>query len=109
MKTVAIINLKGGVAKTTTAVSLAELLAEGDKRRKRTGSRVLLFDNDKQGNASRIFGAYEREQEAGAGNAGRSGEPDGLLPLLRPGWNGSHIDRVEPRGCGRSRDVQVRV
>ena len=61
MKTVAIINLKGGVAKTTTAVSLAELLAEGDKRRKRPGSRVLLFDNDKQGNASRIFGAYERE------------------------------------------------
>ena len=48
MKTVAIINLKGGVAKTTTAVSLAELLAEGDKRRKRPGSRVLLFDNDKQ-------------------------------------------------------------
>lgn len=65
MKTVAIINLKGGVAKTTTAVSLAELLAEGDKRRKRPGSRVLLFDNDKQGNASRIFGAYEREQEEG--------------------------------------------
>lgn len=61
MKTVAIINLKGGVAKTTTAVSLAELLAEGDKRRKRPGSRVLLFDNDKQGNASRIFGTYERE------------------------------------------------
>ena len=24
------------------------------------------IDNDKQGNASRIFGAYEREQEAGA-------------------------------------------
>lgn len=66
MKTVAIINLKGGVAKTTTAVSLAELLAEGDKRRKRTGSRVLLFDNDKQGNASRLFGVYDREREAGA-------------------------------------------
>ena len=66
MKTVAIINLKGGVAKTTTAVSLAELLAEGDKRRKRPGSRILLFDNDKQGNASRLFGVYDREREAGA-------------------------------------------
>ena len=53
MKVISIINLKGGVAKTTTAVSMAELLAEGDKRRKRPGSRVLLFDNDKQGNASR--------------------------------------------------------
>lgn len=47
MKTVAIINLKGGVAKTTAAVSLAELLAGGQKR-KRPGSRVLLFDNDKR-------------------------------------------------------------
>lgn len=47
MKIISVINLKGGVAKTTTAVSLAELLAEGDRRRKRKGSRVLLFDNDK--------------------------------------------------------------
>lgn len=72
MKTVAIINLKGGVAKTTTAVSLAELLAEGDKRRKRPGSRVLLFDNDKQGNAS---GFSERMR--GSRKPGRAG-------LLRP-------------------------
>lgn len=66
MKTVSIINMKGGVAKTTTAVSMAELLASGDKRRKRKGCRVLLLDNDKQGNASRLFGVYDREQEAGA-------------------------------------------
>ena len=49
MKVISIINLKGGVAKTTTAVSMAELLAEGDKRRKRPGSRVLLFDKSLKG------------------------------------------------------------
>lgn len=66
MKTISVINLKGGVGKTTTATSLAELLAEGDKKRKRPGSRVLLFDNDKQGNASKLFGVYDREHEAQA-------------------------------------------
>lgn len=73
MKTIAIINLKGGVAKTTTAVSFAELLAEGDKKRKRVGSRVLLVDNDKQGNASRLLGVYDREKEAGACRAIKTG------------------------------------
>lgn len=34
MKIVSVINLKGGCAKTTTAVSMAELLAEGDKKKK---------------------------------------------------------------------------
>ena len=65
MKVISIINLKGGVAKTTTAVSMAELLAEGDKRRKRPGSRVLLFDNDKQGNASRLFDPGHQGKEPG--------------------------------------------
>lgn len=66
MKTISIINLKGGVGKTTTAVSLAELLAEGDKKRKQQGSRILLFDNDKQGNASKLFGVYDRDIAAAA-------------------------------------------
>ena len=64
MKVISVINLKGGVAKTTTAVSMAELLAEGDKKRKRPGSRVLLFDNDKQGNLSKAYGAYDAEEMA---------------------------------------------
>ncbi|MBQ6994984.1 MAG: ParA family protein [Lachnospiraceae bacterium] len=66
MKIISIVELKGGTGKTTTAVTLAELLAEGDKKRKRPGSRVLLFDNDKQGNASKLFEVYERENEAPA-------------------------------------------
>lgn len=34
MKTISVINLKGGVGKTTTATSLAELLAEGGQEKK---------------------------------------------------------------------------
>ena len=44
MKTISVINLKGGVAKTTTSINLSTLLGD------RWGRRVLLIDNDKQGN-----------------------------------------------------------
>lgn len=49
MRTVSIINLKGGVAKTTTSVNMAFVLSQ-------MGYRVILVDNDKQGDASRWFG-----------------------------------------------------
>lgn len=45
MKTISIINLKGGVAKTLTADSMAHVLATFHNK------RVLLVDNDKQGEA----------------------------------------------------------
>jgi len=52
MKTIAIINMKGGCAKTTTAVNMAYILAkEYDKK-------VLLIDNDKQGNLSKACGVW---------------------------------------------------
>ena len=53
MKTISLINLKGGVGKTTIATNLAYLLSESWEL------RVLFIDNDKQGNASRWFGADE--------------------------------------------------
>ena len=46
MKTISFINIKGGVAKTTSAIAFATLLAYEHNK------RVLLLDCDKQGNAT---------------------------------------------------------
>lgn len=50
MKTISIVNLKGGVGKTVTAVNLAGILAAD------YGRRVLLVDSDPQGDASQYIG-----------------------------------------------------
>lgn len=52
MKTISIINLKGGVAKTISAANTAHILATVHHK------KVLLVDNDKQGNASKLFGLH---------------------------------------------------
>ncbi|MEK5069785.1 ParA family protein [Sporosarcina sp. FSL K6-1508] len=49
MKTISIINLKGGVAKTISSINIAHALAA------KHGKKVLLIDNDKQGNTSKFF------------------------------------------------------
>lgn len=58
MKTIAIMNQKGGIGKTMTAASIAYLLGEEQ------GRRVLLVDADQQGNVSML---YERFEPTGIG------------------------------------------
>lgn len=51
MRTIAVCNLKGGVAKTTTTVNLAAILAHD------LGRRVLVIDADSQANSTAFLGA----------------------------------------------------
>ena len=51
IKTTAIVNLKGGVAKSTTVINMAAILA------KKYGKKVLIIDADSQCNTTEFYGA----------------------------------------------------
>lgn len=53
IRTTAILNLKGGVAKTTTVINMAAILAKDHN------ARVLLIDADPQCNTTEFFGITE--------------------------------------------------
>lgn len=55
MKTIAIMNQKGGIGKTMTAASITYLLGEEQ------GKKVLLVDADQQGNVSMLYDRYKPE------------------------------------------------
>lgn len=58
MKVISIMSFKGGVAKTITAICLAYILTVVFK------FRVLLIDNDKQGNTTKSFDLHSEERKS---------------------------------------------
>jgi chromosome partitioning protein len=76
MRTLAIVNQKGGSGKTTTAINLAAALAE-------RGERVLLVDMDPQGHCAAGLGVPEARIEFGLAQALLCEPPGGSDPA---GW-----------------------
>lgn len=74
MKVISLLNLKGGVAKTFTAVNMAYELY-------RRGYKVLLLDNDKQGNLSKAYSRYDAGSVAPVTKllSGDWGKPEELI------------------------------
>ena len=85
MRVISIINLKGGVGKTFTAANMAHILNN-------QGKSVLLVDNDKQGNLSKLFGVYQDDVESGSAKLLRGWYKSiNDLRVVLPGYAGLDI------------------
>lgn len=87
MKAISVLNLKGGVGKTVTAVNMAHILAAEHSK------RVLLVDCDSQCNASEFFGLSQQQYALG----GPTTLTDVLLGECEPYYG----DVVHPTGFDR--------
>lgn len=90
MTTVAMVNMKGGVAKTTLSVNMADYLS-------RTGKRVLLVDLDPQFNATQCL--FSPEHYADKKSRGEftitSIFDDSPAPIISPVTGGSKVSAIE--------------
>jgi chromosome partitioning protein len=72
-----LVNQKGGVGKTTTAINLGAYLA-------RLGQRVLIVDSDPQANATSSLGVDKHTVQGGTYEVLLGGSPAAALVLLNP-------------------------
>ena len=102
MKTISILNLKGGVAKTFTAANMAYELY-------RRGYKVLLIDNDKQGNLSKAYSRYDAENVAPVTKllAGDWENADDLIQTILP-VQGSQDRNDKNRGYSWKKEEKYR-
>lgn len=82
-KIIAVVNQKGGVGKTTSAVNLAAAI--GIK-----GKRVLLVDIDPQGNATSGLGVNKRELEKSSYDVIINGTPAGEV-IIKTAFEGVSV------------------
>jgi chromosome partitioning protein len=110
VRTIAIVNQKGGCGKTTTAINLAALSAK-------RGRRTLLVDMDPQSHCAAGLGIPEEAIEGGSTSVMR-GEADGIDPT-EICWEIGHrlhvlpstvlLSAVEARSSDDTTDVQARL
>lgn len=91
MRTTVILNMKGGVAKTTTVVNMAAILA------RRYGKRILVTDADSQCNTTEFFGVDPTDSTlADVLRAESDGIKIGIQSIQRTSFPGVDILPADP-------------
>ena len=113
---IAVVNHKGGCAKTTTAVNLASALAVGNDQMGVSGRRVLLVDLDPKGNVATTFGIDKRSLGPTMNELFKGGVdgapvtlnecllgPDNLTEAMRAAWKLHNPERKR----GPPKDIAI--